>query len=77
MAAQGSEGAFLWLHMHARPQKVFFTGTYGVIYKGKTTNITTCPNYPRCNFNCERFYTSIINNFRKLTDLGFAYDFQP
>ena len=29
---------------------------YGVIYKGLTTNITTCPDYPRCNFNCEWVY---------------------
>ena len=35
--------------------KSFFSlEIYGVVYKCLTTNITTCPDYPRCNFNCEQ-----------------------
>ena len=49
----GQQNAFL---------KSFFSlEIYGVIYKkGLTTNITTCPDYLRCNFNCERVYTQYV-----------------
>ena len=32
---------------------------YGVVYKDFATNITTCPDYPRCNFNSERIYDCV------------------
>ena len=51
----GQWNAFLWLHMPDN-KKFFSLEIYGVIYKGLTTNITTCPNYPRCNFNRARVY---------------------
>ena len=35
-------------------KSIFSLEIYGVIYKGLTTNIKTCPDYPRCNFNCEQ-----------------------
>ena len=36
---------------------LFLLESYGVLCKGLTTNIITCPDYPRCNFNHEQLFS--------------------
>ena len=41
-------------------KSLFSLEFYRAFYKGLTTNIINCPDYPRCNFNRVRVYTLYI-----------------
>ena len=40
-------------------KSLFSLEFYGAFYKGLTTNIITCPDYPICDFNRERVFTAL------------------
>ena len=52
-------------------KSLFSLEFYAAFYKGLTTHIITCPDYPRCNFNRERVYIYTTFNILRYNYIGY------